>query len=344
VPLVSLMLLGGAIADRVNRRRILLGSQLFQMSMAALLAGLFFSGRLGIAGILTIALLTGIAQSQSAPTYQAVITTLVPRRHIPSAVALNSLQFNLSRALGPVVAGLLLAHVGTGACFLVNTLSFAFVILAIWTIRYPPPPPSRESLGATLRAGVGHVFSTPALRVLTLLGAVGSFLGYPIITYLPVIAGDVLHTGASGYSLLLASFGVGSIAGAIITASRGQAPRRGGLMLACFAGLGLCTIGAALSRSQAASMVLLAGSGFGLAMAFSILNSLVQENAPDELRGRIMSVFGLAFRGGSPVGSLVAGALVRSAGAPAVMVGYAGLLVVVALALRLRPPRGLPDV
>jgi len=333
LPMLSLMLLGGAIADRVDRRRILLSSQLFQMSMAVLLAALFFAERLGAPAILAIAFLTGVAQSQSAPTYQAVLTSLVPRERISNAVALNSLQFNLSRALGPVVGGVLLAQAGTGACFVVNAASFVAVILAVWTIRFPPPAVARESLGRTLRTGVRHVVETPVLRSLTLLAAGASFLGFPIITYLPVIAGDVLGTGASGYSLLLTSIGVGAIAGALSTAQRGSVPGRGRLMLLCFAAFGAVTVAAVLSRWQGVSMALLVGSGFFLTTAFSTLNSLVQENAPDELRGRVLSIFGLAFRGGGPVGSLVAGGLVRAAGAPVVMAVYSGLLFVLCVAL-----------
>jgi predicted MFS family arabinose efflux permease len=335
-PLLAFMLLGGAVADRIDRRRILLSSQLFQMVMAAVLGLLYATGHLGITAIVLIAFATGLMQSQSAPTYQAVITSLVPKERIANAVALNSLQFNLSRAIGPVVAGLLLAHAGAGWCFAANALSFVGVILALWTIRFPPPPPSRESLGRSLRAGLGHVAGDPRLRAATLLAAVASFLAFPLITYLPVIAGDVLKTGASGYSLLLTSVGVGAIAGALGTAHRGDAEGRGRLMLLAFAAFGLVTVGASLSRWQWLSMLLLVGSGFTLTTAFSTLNSLVQEMAPEALRGRVLSIFGLAFRGGGPVGSLVAGGLVRSAGAPAVMAAYAALLLCVASFLLLR--------
>jgi MFS family permease len=341
LPLLSFMLIGGALADRIDRRRVLLGSQIFQMSMAALLGILYVTGRLGILAILGVAFVTGLAQSQSAPTYQAVITSLVPRERIPNAVALNSLQFNLSRAIGPVVAGLLLAHVGTGACFAANALSFVAVILALWTIDLPPLAAAKpESLGESLRAGLRHVFGTPLLRALTLLAGAASFLAFPLITYLPVIAGDVLKTGASGYSLLLTSVGVGAIAGALSTAHRGHAAGRGRLMLVAFALFGMATVGAALSRWQYVSMTLLVGSGFALTTAFSTLNSLVQEQAPEALRGRVLSIFHLAFRGGSPVGGLVAGALVRWRGAPLVLAAYAALLLALAVVLRLRS-RGL---
>jgi len=336
-PLLAFMLIGGAAADRVDRRRILLSSQTFQMAMAGLLGVLYYLDRLGIAAIVAIAFATGLMQSQSAPTYQAVITSLVPRERIANAVALNSFQFNLSRAIGPVIAGLLLAQAGAGWCFAANALSFVGVIAVLWSIALPPPAVRpRESLSESLRAGLRHVAADERLRGATLLAGAASFLAFPLITYLPVIAGDVLKTGASGYSLLLTSLGVGAIAGALTTARRGDAPGRGRLMLAAFAAFGVLAAGAALSRFQWASMLLLVAAGFMLTTAFSTLNSLVQEMAPDELRGRVLSIFGLAFRGGGPIGSLIAGFLVRGAGAPVVMAAYAAILSGIAAALLLR--------
>jgi predicted MFS family arabinose efflux permease len=331
LPLLAFMVIGGAIADRIDRRRILLSSQWFQMSMAVVLGMLYLTDRLGIVAIVVIAFATGLVQSQSAPTYQAVITSLVPHDRIANAVALNSLQFNLSRALGPVVAGLLLAHAGAGWCFAANALSFTGVILALWTIEFPPPFVSTgQSFRDSLRMGVGHVLREPALRSGTLLAGVASFLAFPLITYLPVIAGDVLRTGASGYSLLLTSIGLGAIVGAVTTAHRGRVEGRGRLLLSAFVVYGAFTVVASLSTWQWVSMGFLVGSGFALTTAFSTLNSLVQERVPNELRGRVLSIFGLAFRGGGPFGSLVAGVLVRHAGAPAVMAAYACALAAIA--------------
>ena len=339
-PLIAFMLVGGAVADRVDRRFILLSSQMFQMAMAMLLGLLYATDHLGIAAIVGIAFMTGLVQSQSAPTYQAVITSLVPRERIANAVALNSLQFNLSRAIGPVIAGILLAQFGAGACFAANALSFVAVILALWSIEFPPPFSSTsESLGRSLKAGLRHTFGDPLLRSATLLALAASFLAFPLITYLPVIAGDVLKSGAAGYSLLLTSLGIGAIVGAVGTAHRGKAEGRGRLMLVSYALFGLITTGAALSPWQWSSMLLLVGSGFFLTTAFSTLNSLVQELAPDALRGRVLSIFGVAFRGGGPLGSLVAGVLVRWFGAPLVMAVYSALLLAIAVFLLSRASR-----
>ena len=227
-PLLAFMLLGGAVADRIDRRRILLSSQVLQMAMAAAARASSTSpGTSGIAAIVALAFATGLMQSQSAPTYQAVITSLVPRERIANAVALNSLQFNLSRAIGPVVAGLLLAHAGAGWCFAANALSFIGVILALRTIAFPPPPPraAREPRREPARRAAPRP-RQPRLRSATLLAAAASFLAFPLITYLPVIAGDVLKTGRRRLQPAAhrASASARSWARSA-TAQRGRAPR-----------------------------------------------------------------------------------------------------------------------
>jgi predicted MFS family arabinose efflux permease len=330
-PLLAFMLVGGVVADRVDRRRILMVSNFVQMALAATLGVLYATGHLGIAAILVIAALTGLTQSQSAPTYQSVITSLVPPRQIPNAVALNSLQFNLSRAIGPAVAGLLLARAGTGACFAVNAVSFLAVLIALWRIQLPPSSPPRDSLRDSLHAGLRFVWRDRLLSRLVFLGATGSLLSSPLITYLPVIAGDVLRTGAAGYSLLLSSYGAGAIVGAVATAHRGHVPGRGRLMLIAVFVYGLAVTAAMVSRVQAISMAMLFLAGACVVTAFSTLNSLVQENAPAELKGRILSIYGLAFRSGLPVGSLAAGVLVRSLGAPRVIGAFSVALALLAL-------------
>lgn len=336
-PLIAFMLVGGAVADRVDRRRILLTSNVLQMSFAVALGLLYAADRLGIGAILTFAFLTGLTQSQSAPTYQAVITSLVPPRRIQNAVALNSLQFNLSRAIGPVIAGLLLARVGTGACFAVNAASFLAVIAALWRIRIPPhAQPPTEGLGRSLGTAFRHVAGSPTLAALTVIAAAGSFLGFPLLTYLPVIAGTVLRTGAAGYSMLLSSYGVGAIAGAVATAHRGHVPGRGRTLLLALIVYGAATAAAVTSPRQAVAMACLLVSGFSMVTAFSTVNSLVQENAPAALKGRVLGIYGFAFRGGMPLGSLVAGLLVRSLGAPAVIGAFSAALALLAAVMVLR--------
>jgi predicted MFS family arabinose efflux permease len=339
-PLITFMMVGGAVADRVDRRRILIASNLLQMLFAAALAVLYAAGALGIGPILLLAFLTGLAQSQSAPTYQAVITSLVPPQQIPTAVALNSLQFNLSRLVGPMIAGLLLARAGTLACLVVNVLSFAAVIVAVARTRMPMAAPgSTETLANSLRTGLRHVREHRVLAALTILGAVGSLLAFPLITYLPVLAGDVLRTGAAGYSLLLSSFGGGAILGALATAHRGHVPGRGRILLRALMVYSLCGAGAMAVRHQAACMLLLFLAGAAMVTAFSTLNSLVQENAAPEVKGRVLSIYGVAFRGGGPVGAVLAGLAVRDLGVPWVIGGYSMALLLVAAAEHVWNPR-----
>jgi MFS family permease len=332
-PLIAFMLVGGAMADRVDRRLILLTSNVLQMCFATVLGLLYAADRLGIGAILLLAFLTGLSQSQSAPTYQAVITSLVPPGRIQNAVALNSLQFNLSRAVGPAIAGVLLARAGTGACLAVNAASFLAVIAALWRIRIPAHTEvPKEGLGRSLGTAFRHVARDPALRALTFIAAVGSFLAFPLITYMPVIAGTVLRTGAAGYSMLLSSYGAGAIAGAIATAHRGHVPGRGRTLLLALMVNGAATAAAVMSTHQLVSMTCLLVAGFSLVTAFSTVNALVQENAPGPLKGRILGIYGFAFRGGMPLGSLLAGWLVRPFGAPAVIGGFAAGLALLAAA------------
>jgi predicted MFS family arabinose efflux permease len=341
-PLIAFMLVGGAVADRFDRRRVLLISNAMQMALAATLLVLYLAGHLGVSAIVAVAFLTGLTQSQSAPTYQAVLTSLVPTGEIPRAVALNSLQFNLSRFIGPAIAGVLLARGGTSACLAVNVVSFVAVIVAVARIGFPPASQGaapRETLARSLAAGLAHMRGSPLLGRLTALGAAGSFLTFPLITYLPVIAGDVLGTGAAGYSLLLSSFGAGAIGGAVFTAHRGQVPGRGRALLVAFLVYGIAALGAVLSSRQPVAMGLLFVAGWALVTAFSTVNSLVQENAPEAFRGRILSIYGLAFRGGMPLGSLLAGLAVRRVGAAPVIATFSVLLVVLAAGVFFRSER-----
>lgn len=328
VPLLAFMLLGGARADRGDRRAILVGSQLVQMASAVLLLVLYVTGYLSIGAILLLAFVTGVAQSQSAPTYQATLTTLVPRPHIPSAVALNSLQFNLSRALGPAIAAAILAVGGAAVCFGVNAASYVAVIAAIarLDLRRTTPAPS-ESILRSLASAWKEVVASPVLRPLMILGGLGSFLVFPLITFLPVVAAR-LGAGASGYSLLMSALGAGAIAGALFTAHQGARNGRGLRTLFAFVACGAAMSLAVWSPDARLTAVLLALAGFAMVAALSTVNALVQEHAPESFRGRVVSIFGLAFRGGGPVGGLSAGFLVARFGPAVALAGFGTALIV----------------
>jgi len=336
-PLIAFMLVGGAAADRFDRRRILIVSQFLQMSFAAALGVLFVTGRLSFPLILLFAFLTGLAQSQSAPTYQATLTTLVPPKQIPNAVALNSVQFNLSRTIGPVIGGVFFTVAGAGACFAANALSFAAIIAALLRIEIPSPSDARKGWRESVLAGFRHVYESPLLLLLTSISCAGAFLSYPLITYLPVFADKVLRAGPTGYSFLLSSFGVGAVAGALTTARRGHVPGRGRLLLKAWMVYATATLGALLAGNLWIAMALLVISGASLVTGSSTLISLMQENVPDAMRGRTMSIYSVAFRGGMPLGAIFAGALVKAYGVVPALAALTTALLLLGIALSVRP-------
>ena len=225
LPLVTFMLLGGVLADRFNKKTILMASQIVQLALALVLAALYFAGHLSIWAVVIVGFFTGLAQSQSAPTYQAFLTSIVPRDVIPRAVAMNSLQFNLSRSIGPPIAAALLVALGAAWCFVVNAFSFVAVIVALLLIRIPAMAASvraPQGVASSLKEGLAYVRKAPDIAMIVGLAGALSFFVFPLTTFLPVVADEVLGSGAGGYSILLSAIGLGAIVGAIGTAPRGR--------------------------------------------------------------------------------------------------------------------------
>ena len=226
-------------------------------------------------------------------------------------------------ALGATSNDILLAFSRRGLALTLGGLGIGVVlavIAALWRIEVPAhAEPPKEGLGRSLGTAFRHVAASPTLAALILIAGAGSFLAFPLITYLPVIAGDVLKTGAEGFSLLLSSFGMGAIVGAVATAQRGHVAGRGRTLLLALVVYGVATAAAVSSSRQPLSMACLLVSGFSMVTAFSTVNSLVQENAPAPLKGRVLGIYGFAFRGGMPLGSLVSGYLAAFTSAPTVI-------------------------
>jgi MFS family permease len=332
------MLIGGVIADRHDRRRLLTGSQYVQASSALILAALVWSGHVTVALVLALSFITGCGQAFGGPAYQSMIPSLVPRRDLPNAIALNSTQFNLSRVLGPGVGAAVLATIGTAWCFAVNGVSFFFVIIALSLLQLPPhvPAASRPALGAELKSGLHYVRDNRVMFTLTILVTVSTFLAMPIMTMLPAFATEVLTThGSAGtrLSMLMASQGLGAILGALVIGSLDTSRRMGRLILRIQFVLGLLIAGFALSTSLPLSLVLLFVSGVFFMLLFSISFSLVQLAVPDDLRGRVVSIYMVALRGGGPIGGIVAGALADRFTTPGVMAVNGGLLALVAVSM-----------
>ncbi len=345
-PFLLFSLFGGVLADRRDRRRILLLSQVVQLSSAFLLAGLIFTNHIQVWMILVLAAVVGFAQSFGGPAYQALVPTLVDKEDLPNAVALNSIQFNLARVIGPVLAGIAFYKLGAAACFGLNGLSFFAVIVALLLLkRGAPTGAASGSVLENLKAGLVAVRDARGLRGLIGLSFVGSFCAFPLVTFLPVFAKDVFGQDAKGYSALLAAFGIGAVCGAIGTAGFGHVKRRGALAVTMQMTFGALAVGFALSRVPWVSYALLFGAGAAIVIVFAMFMTLVQQNVDDALRGRVVSVYSLAFRGAMPLGNLTAGFLATLMPAPWVLVGNGSLLVLVGLTVLVRNnPEGVASL
>ena len=331
IPIVLFSLVGGVFADRTERQRLLLGSQIVQMTCAFLLAILFATGVVRIWEILTLSFIVGTAQSFGGPAYQALIPTLVKPQDLPNAIALNSIQFNLARVIGPVLGALALA-IGAAWCFAFNGISFIAVIITLLIIHpHFVPTNTGESVLNSMRQGFHFIRKQGTMEALIVLAFSMTLLAFPLIVILPVFAKDVFHGDPKLLSMLLVCLGIGSILGALIVAGLGKYKYQGRAALLMLVALGLLIMGFALSRSLLLSSFLLFLSGGMLLAVFTTISSLVQMITSDQMRGRVMSVYNVAFRGGTPFGSLIVGALVREFGAPKVVACNGVLLAILGL-------------
>lgn len=338
LPLLLFTLIGGVVADRYDRRRLLIGSQVLQMVSAGALFLLVVSGTVHVWHVLLLSFVTGSAQAFGGPANQSLLPSLVPRRHLPNAIALNSIQFNLSRLVGPVLAGLVLAAYGTAVCFGINALSYLAVVGALLAITVPHVRPTgRQSLTSELRGGLQHVRADLTLRSLIVVAFLSTFLGLPMQTFLPVVAQQIFGQGVGLYSTMMAWSGGGAVLGALIVAWMGRYPGMGRMVLVLQGVFALLIVCVAWSRSLPLTYALLVLSGVAGIMTTSLLTSLVQFVAPDHLRGRVMSIYMMAFRGGMPLGSLVSGALISTLGITTVLTINGTLLLVAAVWFLARP-------
>jgi MFS family permease len=335
LPILLFMLIGGVIADRHDRRRLLTGSQYVQAFSAFALALLVWTGQVTVWHVFALSFIAGCGQAFGGPAYQSLIPSLVPRKDLPNAIALNSTQFNLSRVLGPAGGAAVLATLPMAWCFGVNGISFFLVVLALAALRLPPHQPSseRRALGAELKSGLDYVRDSRLMFTLTVLVVISTFLAMPILTMLPAFANEVLTGGGTAetrLSMLMAAQGLGAIAGALIVGSIGDRPHMGRWLLGVQVGLGLLIGAFALSTWLPLSLVLLFFGGMFFMALFSISFSVVQLTVPEKLRGRVVSIYMVALRGGGPLGGLAAGALADRFSASGVMAVNGVLLAVVA--------------
>ncbi|MBN9660461.1 MAG: MFS transporter [Acidobacteria bacterium] len=335
-PIFALAMVAGVAADRFDRRRVLLVSQFVQMTGAFTLAVFVGLGYKHIWPILLISFIVGVAQAFGAPAYQSLIPSLVPREHLPNAIAMNSIQFNIARVIGPVIGGLALTSLGAAWCFGLNGLSFVAVIISLLLITTDfKPGPTKETVMESMKGGIAFIRQKPEMLPLIWVAFVCTFLGIPIIVFLPVFAKEVFGGTAATYTLLLSVEAAGAICGGLLVAARSKGSGVGRDAIIGLIALGVFEFAFALSRSLPLALVFLFLAGMSLIACFSLLSSLVQMVATDEMRGRVMSIYNVAFRGGMPIGSLITGSLVPHLGAPAVVATYGIVLTGLALYLLL---------
>jgi predicted MFS family arabinose efflux permease len=336
LPIFTLAPLAGVAADRIDRRKLLWMSQFIQMSCAFTLAALFATHAVRVWHILTLSFITGTAQAFGAPAYQSIIPALVPREQLPQAIAMNSIQFNLARLIGPMLGGLALSTLGAAWCFGLNGVSFVAVIATIMMLRVRFNFPRKdESVLESMKGGIAFIRGRSNMVLLFVVSFACTYLGIPILTFLPVFAKNVHHGNAKTFTLLLSVQALGAIAGAVVVAARARKTGLGRSALLALLALAVCLSAFAWSKSLPLACVFLFFGGMALITCFAMLSSLVQLFATDEMRGRVMSIYNIAFRGGMPIGSLVAGSLIPAFGAPNVVGAHGVVLGLLALYLLL---------
>jgi predicted MFS family arabinose efflux permease len=328
IPIVLFSLLGGVMADRTDRRKMLLSSQYVQMTTALVLAALTFAHVERVWHILILSFIVGSAQSFGGPAYSALIPSLVPKEDLPNAIALNSIQFNLGRVVGPALGGITLAGLGAAWCFGLNGISFVAVIISLYIIRAGfTPGKSSESMLASMKQGIGFIRRQEGMKPLIVLSFLMTMMAIPLITFLPVFAKEVLHGNAATFTALLCSSGVGSICGALMVAGMAKTKNQGRTALLMLLVLGVATIVFAQSTSTILSCATIFFAGAAMITVFVSITSLVQAITEDSMRGRVMSVYNVAFRGGMPFGMLIVGKLIPIYTAPVTM-SFVGVLTI----------------
>jgi predicted MFS family arabinose efflux permease len=332
IPIFLFSLIGGVVADRVERRKILLGSQYVQMATAGILTILVATGVVHVWHILCLSFISGFAQAFGGPAYQALIPTLVEKEDMPNAIALNSIQFNVAVMVGPALAGQALANLGEKWCFGLNALSFLapIISLSIISARFLPAK-TGESMLNSLKQGIRFARKQNSMEALIVLAFCMTALGMPMRTYIPVFVKDIFHRGPETYGNLLSLMGLGSILGSLAIAGAGNMRRKGKVALAALMLLGAGISGFALSKSVPLGGAFLVLVGASMMAVFATVNSLVQLITTNEMRGRVMSVYNFAFRGGLPMGNLLSGWLVPVFTAPVVLGVNGFVLILLAL-------------
>ena len=352
-PGLVLTLLGGVYADRIDRKRLLIFTQAGAGLTALTLAILIATGVVSDAGhvwiIIAASFITGCCFSLASPSYQAITIDLVGREDLSNAIALNSTQFQLSRVVGPALAGVGFQLFGLAGCFFVNGLSFVAIIVALSLVRIEsaggttvvarPDGAPRASMWRDLLDGFRYVRRRGRVSMLLLISAVASLFGAPYMTLMPLFTRDVLGLGETGLSVMMGVAGAGSFLAALMLTFLGNLRRKGLYVLGGSAAFGLCLVGFSLSTHVTLSLVMLFGLGFSIVCSIAVTNMLLQQLVTDEMRGRVMSMFMLSFIGAWPIGSFIAGVAARRFGAPHTLAAGGIVIALFNLYVAARSPR-----
>lgn len=334
IPILLLGLVGGLLADLLDRRLLLLATQLFNASALVLLSYLTGTGRVTVGVILTFALVMGSANALTWPTWQAIINDLVPFDHLSQAIALNSARFNLTRVVGPALGGVLLTLIGPAWCFAANAATTFGVLCSLLVIRLGRRPKRpREPLRQALLGGLIYARETPRARTIVLATAALGIFGLPYNSFLPAFAKDVLHAGPGGLGLLLTAVGSGALAGAIGAGTTWAVENRRLVLCGALGLFGLADAIFAASPWLPLSLLALALLGFAMLLYLTSANTALQSEVPRDVLGRLMGVWVIVTSGTTPLGSLAIGALSATAGVQAAVGLGGGVCIICGLLL-----------
>lgn len=316
IPVLALGSIGGLISDRYSRHRIVIFTQTLSMLQAFALGALTLSGHVRVWHILTLALVLGSINAFDMPARQALIIQLANKEDLLNAISLNSAIFNAARIIGPAMAGLLVAAIGEGACFVLNGASFLAVIVALGAMQIPGvvravPESSWKHLVEGFRYAWHHVLVRSLLMVL----AATTLAGMPALVLMPFFADDIFHRGSEGLGFLMGAMGVGAVIGTLVLAQRSEATGLHKVIVLSALSTGTAFLLFSASPWFYLSIAIMPVIGFGVMRQNAAANTAIQTLIPDEYRGRIMSLYAMTVVGLGPLGSLAAGAIAHAVGA-----------------------------
>ena len=318
IPALFLMPFGGVAADSYNKHRILIITQALAMVQALALALLVISGYITIWYLMMLNVCLGIINAFDMPTRQAFVIEMIDNKDdLSNAIALNSSMVNLAKLAGPTLAGFIVAALGEGMCFLINSISYLAVIVSLLLMRTSPRvSPKKAPVLQQLKTGFQYSFGFAPIKYIILLLSLVSLTAIPYMVLMPVFARDILHGGAETLGFLMGSAGVGALIGAVYLASRKSVLGLGRVIVAATSLFGAALIAFSFSKTVWLSEVLILLAGMGMMIHMASSNTILQTLVTDEMRGRVMSLYATAFMGVAPFGSLIAGGLAQKIGAP----------------------------